>query len=95
MFEGLFQPMHLIIILAIALVIFGPKRLPELGAGLGKSLREFKKAMSDVSKDINVTPEAKEAPQETPKEIVSPAPMEMKQDTASKEAVEAKKETGA
>ena len=40
---GLFQPMHLIIILAIALVIFGPKRLPELGAGLGKSLREFQR----------------------------------------------------
>ena len=38
MFEGLFQPMHLIIILGIALVIFGPGRLPELGAGLGKSV---------------------------------------------------------
>ena len=91
MFEGLFQPMHLIIILVIALVIFGPKKLPELGAGLGKSLREFKKAMQDVSKEINVTPEAKE----TPKEVSSPATMETKQDTASKEAVEAKKETGA
>ena len=56
MFEGLFQPMHLLIILAIALVIFGPSRLPELGAGLGKSLREFKKAMSDINKDIDVTP---------------------------------------
>ena len=78
MFEGLFQPMHLIIILAIALVIFGPKKLPELGAGLGKSLREFKKAMSDVSKDINVTPEAKEASKETPKEISCPTIMEMK-----------------
>ena len=48
--------MHLLIILAIALVIFGPSRLPELGAGLGKSLREFKKAMSDINKDIDVTP---------------------------------------
>lgn len=46
MFEGLFQPMHLLIVLVIALIIFGPKRLPELGAGLGKSLREFKKALS-------------------------------------------------
>lgn len=46
MFEGLFQPMHLLIILIIALIVFGPKRLPELGAGLGKSLREFKKALS-------------------------------------------------
>ena len=46
MFEGLFQPMHLLVILVIALIVFGPKRLPELGAGLGKSLREFKKALS-------------------------------------------------
>ncbi len=45
--EGLFQPMHLIVILLIVLIIFGPGKLPELGAGLGKSIREFKKAMSD------------------------------------------------
>jgi sec-independent protein translocase protein TatA len=90
MFEGLFQPLHMIIILAIALIIFGPGKLPELGKGLGKGIREFKKAMSDA-KNIDVTPEVKE----TPKEIASPTTMEMKQDTASKEAVEAKKETGA
>jgi sec-independent protein translocase protein TatA len=50
MFEGLFQPMHLLIILVIALVVFGPGKLPELGAGLGKSIREFKKALSDAEK---------------------------------------------
>jgi sec-independent protein translocase protein TatA len=50
MFEGLFQPMHLIIILVIALIIFGPGKLPQLGAGLGKSIREFKKALSDEEK---------------------------------------------
>jgi sec-independent protein translocase protein TatA len=91
MLEGLFQPMHMIIILAIALIIFGPSKLPELGAGLGKSIREFKKAMADVSKDIDVTPQTKE----TAKEVASPATMEMKQETASKETVEAKKETTA
>jgi len=51
MFEGRFQPLHLIIILAIALIIFGPGKLPELGKGQGKSIREFKKAMSDTIKD--------------------------------------------
>jgi sec-independent protein translocase protein TatA len=81
--------LHLIIILAIALIIFGPGKLPELGKGLGKSIREFKKAMSDTTKDIDVTREAKEKP----KEIASSATMEMKQATASKETVEAKKET--
>lgn len=50
MFEGLFQPMHMIIILAIVLVIFGPGKLPEIGAGLGKSIREFKKALAAEEK---------------------------------------------
>ncbi len=47
MFEGLFRPMHLLLILVIVLIIFGPGRLPEIGEGLGKSIRGFKKAMSD------------------------------------------------
>jgi sec-independent protein translocase protein TatA len=50
MFEGLFQPMHLLFILVIALVVFGPGKLPELGASLGKGIGEFKKAMSDGEK---------------------------------------------
>jgi sec-independent protein translocase protein TatA len=45
MFEGLLQPMHLIVILGIALLIFGPKKLPELGKGLGESIRGFREAM--------------------------------------------------
>jgi sec-independent protein translocase protein TatA len=53
MFEGLFQPMHLLVILVIALVVFGPRRLPELGAGLGKGIREFKKAMSETSGEFS------------------------------------------
>ncbi|MGE5172556.1 MAG: twin-arginine translocase TatA/TatE family subunit [Betaproteobacteria bacterium] len=47
MFEGLFQPMHLLIILLIVLIIFGPGRLPELGEGLGKSIKAFKKAIKE------------------------------------------------
>jgi sec-independent protein translocase protein TatA len=47
MFEGLFQPMHLLVILGIALLVFGPKKLPELGKGLGEGIRGFKKAMND------------------------------------------------
>jgi sec-independent protein translocase protein TatA len=45
--EGLFQPMHLILILFIVLIVFGPGKLPELGEGLGKSIKAFKKAMKD------------------------------------------------
>lgn len=53
MFEGLFRPMHLVIILVIVLIIFGPGKLPELGEGLGKSIKAFKKAISgeDEPKD--------------------------------------------
>ncbi len=87
MFEGLFQPMHLIIILIIALVIFGPGKLPELGKGLGKSIREFKKAMQDMDKE----PDLAAKPKETTKEITSPGAMEVKQESASKDPVEVKK----
>ncbi|MGB8888438.1 MAG: twin-arginine translocase TatA/TatE family subunit [Candidatus Korobacteraceae bacterium] len=45
MFDGLFQPMHLIVILFIALLVFGPKKLPELGKGLGDGIRSFKDSM--------------------------------------------------
>ena len=47
MFEGLMQPMHLIVILIIALLFFGPSKLGELGKGLGDGIRHFKKAMKD------------------------------------------------
>ena len=45
MFEGLFQPMHLLIIFGLALLVFGPKKLPELGKGIGEGIRGFKSAI--------------------------------------------------
>ena len=45
MFEGLLQPMHLLIIFGVALLIFGPKKLPELGKGIGEGIRGFKAAI--------------------------------------------------
>ncbi len=47
MFEGLLQPMHLLLILVVALVVFGPKRLPELGKALGETISGFKKTLND------------------------------------------------
>lgn len=54
MFEGLFQPMHLMLIAGIALLVLGPKKLPELGKGLGESIRGFKAAIavSDEEKQL-------------------------------------------
>ena len=46
MFEGLFQPMHLLVILIICVFIFGPKKLPELGKALGDGIRSFKDGVS-------------------------------------------------
>jgi sec-independent protein translocase protein TatA len=50
MFEGLFQPTHLLLILIIALIFFGPGKLPELGSSLGKAIKDFKRAMSEPEK---------------------------------------------
>jgi sec-independent protein translocase protein TatA len=47
MFEGLLQPTHLLVIFGIALLVFGPKKLPELGKGIGESIRGFKSAMKE------------------------------------------------
>jgi sec-independent protein translocase protein TatA len=77
MIEGLFQPMHLLLILGIALLFFGPKRLPELGKGLGTSIRDFKDAMSGPK------PEDKASSQlEAPKAAVA-APQSPPQATAA------------
>src|SRR5690348_3483113 len=58
--EGLLQPTHLFFILLIVLIIFGPGKLPDLGRGLGKGIREFKDAlrggMAEIQKpDVRVT----------------------------------------
>jgi sec-independent protein translocase protein TatA len=46
MFTGLLQPTHLIILLAVALIFLGPKRLPDAARALGQGLREFKASVS-------------------------------------------------
>jgi len=51
MFEGLFQPTHLLVILVIAILVFGPKKLPELGKGLGDGIRGFRDAMKGENTD--------------------------------------------
>ncbi len=55
MFEGLFQPMHLVVILFIALMVFGPKKLPELGKGLGDGIRSFKDSMRERQESLAKT----------------------------------------
>jgi sec-independent protein translocase protein TatA len=66
MIEGLLQPAHLLIILVVALFIFGPKKLPELGQGLGKGIRSFKESMRAVTEDTEKVETATDARTETP-----------------------------
>lgn len=54
MFKGLLQPMHLVVIVGIALLVFGPKKLPELGRGLGDGIRGFRSAMKDIRESADV-----------------------------------------
>ena len=59
MVDNLFQPMHLLVILFIALLVFGPKKLPELGKGLGEGIRSFKESMSGKEESANKKEEEK------------------------------------
>jgi TatA/E family protein of Tat protein translocase len=67
-------PLELVIILVIALLILGPGRLPDVGSALGKSLREFRKASSDIQDSVKVdtSPLPPDAPPAPP--VVPPAP---------------------
>ena len=47
MIEGLFQPMHLLLVFGIALLVLGPRKLPDLGKGIGDGIRGFRSAMKD------------------------------------------------
>lgn len=52
-----FGPTELIIILAICVLLFGARRLPEIGSGIGEAIRNFKSGISGDKKEIDVTPE--------------------------------------
>ena len=61
MLEGLFQPTHLLILLGIALLVFGGKKIPELGRGIGEGIRGFKSAMKEEEKLAITTTDIEES----------------------------------
>ena len=63
MFTGLLQPTHLIILLVIALVFLGPKRIPEAGRAIGQGLKEFKNSISGHDAD-QLTPSPAAGPED-------------------------------
>ena len=71
-------PLELVIILVIALLILGPGKLPDVGAALGKSIREFRKASSDLGDSIKVDTSPLPPPQEAaPAPVVAPTTAEL------------------
>ncbi len=82
--SGLLQPTHLIFLLILALLLFGAKRLPEIGRSLGVGMREFKDSVTGVQEATKVDthselpppqpPAPAAAPAAAPVEAVAPAP---------------------
>ncbi|HLY14887.1 MAG TPA: twin-arginine translocase TatA/TatE family subunit [Candidatus Limnocylindrales bacterium] len=76
------SPIHLVIVLIIALIVIGPGKLPEVGAALGKSIKEFRKAASDITETahaeaapITAATAAAVAPTPAAPAPVAPAPV--------------------
>ncbi|MEX0907861.1 MAG: twin-arginine translocase TatA/TatE family subunit [Gemmatimonadota bacterium] len=46
-------PLEMVFVLVVLLLVFGAKRLPELGSGLGKGIREFKRSISDMKEEVS------------------------------------------
>ena len=57
---------EIMVVLIIALIVFGPKKLPEIGRGLGKAIREFKTAGSEITRTLNAEPPPQLPQQEQP-----------------------------
>ena len=75
-FFGNFGPTEMIFVMVILLLVFGAKRLPELGSGLGKGIREFKRSMSSLGNEIERAGEEQKeikAPPTRPAAVAPPA----------------------
>lgn len=66
-----FGPGELVILLVIALVVFGPGKLPQIGGAVGKSVRDFRKATGEVTREFNESVDAVKQPIEQIKRMPS------------------------
>jgi sec-independent protein translocase protein TatA len=76
-------PEELIVILVIALIVFGPKRLPEIGRTLGRSLQEFRKASNEIREHLQV--DLADEPADAPKAASTPSGVDV---TAAAQSVD-------
>lgn len=71
MFDNLFTPTHLIIVLIIALLVFGPRKLPELGKGLGEGIKGFKEGIKGIGGGTDAPSQENVAKTEAPQPPVT------------------------
>lgn len=86
MLGELLQPQHLLLILVIALLLFGPSKLPQIGANMGKTIREFKSALS-AQDEVKVA-----APQQPAQAAQQPVQQPAQQSQAAAQAEAPKQE---
>ena len=76
-----FHPLWLVLILAVVLIVFGPGRLPELGGAVGKAMREFRKATTELSNEVTSAAQTKPEPP-APTETVAKGPSSSEAETS-------------
>jgi sec-independent protein translocase protein TatA len=75
MFGDIIQPTHLLFILVVALLVLGPKRLPEVGRSLGRGLRDFRQGMQGVEAEAkSIFSDSLDSPAERVEAVVQSAP---------------------
>ncbi len=79
---------EMLFILAIALLIFGPKRLPEFGRTIGKALGEFRRATSELNRSINLEMTASERPPKPPAPAAAPVARERLEEGGGRDSEE-------
>jgi len=85
------HPIWIIAILVVVLIIFGPGRLPELGAGIGKAMREFRKATSELTSEVTHSTEPVATPPAAAAPPAAPAPTESTPAQGSEPASQSKR----
>lgn len=76
---------EIIIIVLVILIFFGPKKIPEIAQGIGKGMREFKKAMKDVEDELKNPPAEKPAPKQINQQSPDASSQTLNTNTESKE----------
>jgi sec-independent protein translocase protein TatA len=78
-------PMEMVFVLVVLLLVFGAKRLPELGSGLGKGIREFKRSMTDIKEEVQ-RPEPPQQIQDPASRTQVPSPQATEKEPSTRES---------